>query len=273
MLTSGDYLFAEIDDDCGEFNYDGGYWNQGPNDSLLQRRHVINDTGEACLKTVKVTGWTDVACPIPVTTVEITSAIFRCKDGEGKCRHKIARKKESIQHIWSGKSKRIWLKTDTKNDTRKNVLHCRPRKSVMDHGEEAETRVLEVQVLHLGEFGPQGTRSSCFFVPFGLVKDTKEPTGVWVSTKYYSEVMVPKVASLGYGEKKAKEVLKGLLNSGQIEVETKEEEEEDEIAQTSEQIHFQSNQNTPTMNQPQQDQSQLLWNPFYHPVWHLPDFD
>lgn len=280
MFESDDDMFTDLFDDfSNELDFTEGHETQITKDAgPLQRRHVINDTGEACLRSVKITGHTNVTCPIPVTTVEVTSSIFRCKDGEGKTRDKIAREKETVQHIWSRESKRIWLKTVTKNGSRKDVLHSRPRKSIMSHGREVETSVLEVQVQQFGEFGPQDTRSRCFFTPFGLVKDSKEETGVWISTKYYSEVMIPKVVSLGFDEKDTRRILKRLLNSGEPENEGDEkeeeeekekeekEEEEKEIIQGTELIQL-----VPIVPQQPQFQVQQMWNSFCYPVWFLPD--
>ena len=265
-FTNDEGLLAELekDDNYGELNLGGGHEDKGPSDNFLQKRHIINDAGEACFKTVRVTGCIYVTCPIPVTTVEVTSDISVRVDGKGSIKEKIALKEETVQHIWSGESKDIWVKASAKNSPRNDVLYCRPRKSVMEHGEEGGTRVVEVVVQQVGEFGPAGARSRCFFAPFGVMKNSKEPTGIWISTKYYKKAMVPKVVSLGHDEKETRDALKDLLNSGQDEEEDEEEDEKKAVQATE------LNQRAPMV--PQFPNQQVMRNPFYYSVWFFPDF-
>ena len=201
--------------------------NRSRSSKATQRRHVIDDTGEACLKTVDDTGDIDVTCPVPVTTVEITETIFRCKRGKGTCRDRIAHEKEKVQYIWNGSNAHVWIKTESRHESRNGILHRRPREVITGQSREVGTSVLEIRAQKLGVFGPKGSQTDCFFLPFGLVKDSREPTGVWVSIRYYTENLIPKVVSLGYDANKCKGVINQLLHSGRF-YEDEEEDEEDE---------------------------------------------
>ena len=216
---------------------DGGVQVSIPKKSN-QRCSVIDDTGEACLGTIFPTKPVDFICKVLVTSLKVTSIIPRCMNGT-KCRDRIAQEGETVWFVWNGENENVWMKTDSRYDSRDSILHRLPRSCVMEHGEDQETSVLEVRVQQLGEFSPKKSRGKCFLVPFGLIRDKREPTGVWVSAKYYREVMVPHIVSLGHSAEECEAVLGQLERCMQSDEECEEGEEGSEQGKTPEML-FQS---------------------------------
>ena len=259
-----------------------GSENQPPNPKANQRRHVINSVGEACFRNVDPTGDITVTCPIPVTTVEVTDAIYRCKDGKGLCRDRIAHEKEAVQYIWNGDNPHVWLKAESIHESKNGILHRRSREYVASHSREVMTSVQEIQAQKLGVSGPRDFQTDCIFLPFGLKKDTRVQTGVWVSIKYYSEVMIPKVISLGYDPGKCKDIKNQLLHSGRSREEKNEEEvyemgreevEEDEDEMTmieEEEEKSETTKTTPETQAPEPSVSQPIQQYYFQQVLYVP---
>lgn len=231
------------------------------------RMSVINDKGEACLGSVRTTGRTDAMYSIPVTVLKGTSVMRRCKTDKTKDRK--FEEGEPVECIWNGESNKVWLKAQSRHNSRDGILYRCKRKDVMDHAEEVGMSVLNVRVQKLGVFGAKRSQSKCFFVPFGKARsNNRKDTGVWVSTKYYNEVMVPQVNSL----------LERLKCHEEKDDEKKEEEKE-EVPKSLFQSRLLESQPQPCLRQmpafllPQfQYQAPQPCIPFLPYFWVLPEF-
>lgn len=234
--------------------------------------HIIDNDGDAYLKNVETTGDLTGSRAIPIGVVEVTSTFYKCHDGKSKNKEKIADDGDKIYYICADDREYLWFKVESKVEPRNEVLWRRTKNEVMKHGDEVMITVWELQAEMRGMFYSKDVRSECFFVPFGILNKFYKPSGVWISNKYYREVMTPHAKQINQGTDQYE-------NEKEEEEEEKHEEEEEQKKKQQE-VMEQQGQEHPFMLQqrilqrqqppPPQFQLRYPYQPYYQPQYYLP---
>lgn len=162
--------------------------------------HVVNDEGEACFRSVSLIQGNptdgNIKKSIMLGTTKVTSSFYKCKGGMNKNKEKIADPGDKIIFIYTQDTKHIWFRVESTIKPRDNILWRRERSEVMDHckGSNIDQEVKIFTIVSNGCSGSKSARSECFLISFGRRKEMKESEdsyGVWISSKYYNEKMVP----------------------------------------------------------------------------------
>lgn len=159
------------------------------------RHHIIDSNGEACFGSARAKMVTNKTIQILIGVIEITSSIYRPNERNGTSQYRIAGEGEKVSYIFCGDSEYCWFKTKSRRSTRNNIVWRRKKEEVLEHGKEYKKKTIDVNVQKLGEFGPKGSSSACFLVPFGILHRTRREAGIWISTEFYNEKMLHHIAS------------------------------------------------------------------------------
>lgn len=166
------------------------------------RCHIIDDAGKACwggIRKIREIRDTNIALKIPIGVIRVTSPIYRPNERNGKAQYTIAGRGEKVHYIYCRDSEYCWFKTKSTRRTRGNIVWRRRKEEVLEHGTEETMENLDVKVQKLGEFGPRGSPSVCYFIPFGILHRTRQKVGIWMTTKCYEKVMEWYIVSSGGG--------------------------------------------------------------------------